>query len=299
MIFSNITDIVIPEGNVTMIQDQGGNIIWQKSASGEIPEWYPRSAAVDWSQEYMQLLPLDNGTFTFNQTYYFYYSYDQENWFTDTSTVPVNKYQTLYIKQNDLYRVNMTISSDVDFYVRGSIAKSFTNLYSLANCFENNTHVIGAKYLIVDYFGTWRNGIFNNCFHNCTNLLTVAQLPATNLSIECYFKMFNGCTNLSGEIVLPATVLPSNCYAAMFENCVYLNYVKMLALTIDNSNSINYMLFGVHNSGIYVKNYDATWQNTASGGVPPGWTLLYYNTSDNNYYLSDKTTICDKYGNVI
>ena len=220
MTFSNITDIIIPEGNVIRIQNSLGDVLWEKQSAGEIPEWYPRSASVDWSQEVMQFLALGDGTVDLG---YMDYSFDGSNWTNvrSSQTIHVSKYQVLYIKTGVSYYTlrNFTF----DFYVRGNMALSFTSSYSFRGMFENNTHAIGAKYFIVNYLNSWGQYMFQNYFKNCTNLVTAPQLPATTLAQGCYQNMFSGCTSLTAAPpTLPATTLAQACYWQMFLNCTSL-----------------------------------------------------------------------------
>lgn len=167
MTFSNITDIIIPEGNVIRIQNSLGDVLWEKQSAGEIPEWYPRSASVNWSQEYMQFLALGDGTVDLG---YMDYSFDGSNWTNVRSpqTIQVSKYQVLYIKSNlSYYSIgNFTF----DFYVRGNLGLSLTGTNVFFRLFEGNMHVIGAKYFIIDCYQEWGAYIFQSLFKGCSNL---------------------------------------------------------------------------------------------------------------------------------
>lgn len=194
--FSNITNIVIPEGSVSMIQDQGGNIIWQKSASGEIPEWYP-SASVDWSQEYVQIVALDSGTITLTDLYiHMEYSFDGVNWQT-AKTINVSKLNIVYIRQKSGTIYDKPISEiSFQFYIRGNMAKSFTNVFNYTEWFANMSNLIGAKYLIVDYSGSFANYMCWGMFDDCNYMKTPPMLPKTELSEYCYLEMFRQCDML-------------------------------------------------------------------------------------------------------
>lgn len=60
---------------------------------------------------------------------------------------------------------------------------------------------------------------YSELFQECSSLKTPPQLPATNLSTYCYYRMFeeSGLTSLP---TLPATVMVDHCYDTMF------NYVN-------------------------------------------------------------------------
>lgn len=184
MTFNNITDIIIPEGNVIRIQDSLGGVLWEKQSAGEIPEWYGASAGTDWSQRYMEIVPLDNGTVSFG---YIDYSTDGVNWTSVRSPINVNmtKYVPVFVKSSVTY-YTMT-NYTFDFYVRGNLANSFPARNTFYDFFENNTRLIGAKYFIVDCNQPWGDNIFMQFFINCTNLRTGPQLTATTLQVNyCY-----------------------------------------------------------------------------------------------------------------
>jgi len=228
MTFANITDIVIPEGNVTMITDQNNNIIWQKSTAGEIPEWYGATANTDWSQRYMEIVPLADGTVDFT---YIDYSEDGSEWAStrSTTTVSMTKYRPVFVKSDKSYFGigNFTF----DFYVRGNLGLSMTGNTTFISLFASNTHLIGAKYLVMDIYQNYGEYVYLQAFQNCTNLVTAPQLPATTLIKNCYAQMFEGCTSLTEPPSLPATVLAAYCYGDMFKNCTSLVNIPELPAT--------------------------------------------------------------------
>ena len=137
-------------------------------------------------------------------------------------------------------------------------------------------------------------------FNGCTSLTTAPVLPATTIYRNCYDQMFNGCTSLTTAPVLPATTLLNYCYNRMFRNSIQINYIKMLATDISANNCLNNWVSGVAATGIFVKNIDATWTTTGASGVPTGWTVIYYDTTDDKYYLDQqKSQECDDHGNPI
>lgn len=145
------------------------------------------------------------------------------------------------------------------------------------------------------------NGIYclGSIFQGCTNLVNPPSLPADTTGSSCYISMFNGCTKLETAPILPYTgKIGQNAYRQMFYGAKKLNYVKALHTSYNSGGMFQWMQ-NVAATGIFVKNINATWTDSGVGGVPTGWTLIYYNPSTDKYYLSDKTTECDDHGNVI
>lgn len=112
---------------------------------------------------------------------------------------------------------------------------------------------------------------YSNMFKGCTSLTTAPELPATTLAENCYEFMFKGCTSLTTAPELPATTLTQSCYQGMFDGCTSLNYVKCLAETFGNSSTVLW-LYGVSQTGTFVKKQGATWETGASG-IPNNWTV--------------------------
>ena len=212
--------------------------------------------------------------------------------------------------------------------------QTFNVNQTLRGLFYNCTGLVSAEHMslftpaLLDY-------TYLGMFDGCSNLVKAPQIKATEVGAYSCYSMFYGCTSLTdvpdlrimtfngdnacrsmfaGCIslvkapTLPATTLRNDnkgsTYYRMFNGCTSLNYIKSLNLTIYNSNTLassdTYQwLQNVASSGIFVKNINATWTLTGVSGVPSGWTILYFNPDTEKYYLSDKTTECDEYGNVI
>ena len=116
-------------------------------------------------------------------------------------------------------------------------------------------------------------GCYSFMFNNCTSLVNAPALPATTLKDSCYDGMFNSCTSLTTAPELPATDLTNYCYNQMFMQCSKLNYVKAMFTTDPTSGSyLNNWLNGVSETGTFVKNSAATYDNTALS-IPSGWTV--------------------------
>ena len=114
---------------------------------------------------------------------------------------------------------------------------------------------------------------YTSMFEDCTSLVNTPALPATTLEEFCYNRMFEGCTALTTAPELPATTLVDRCYNWMFKGCSNLNYVKAMFTTDPTTaDYISSWLEGVPETGTFVKNSAATWDNTAAG-IPSGWTV--------------------------
>ena len=136
-------------------------------------------------------------------------------------------------------------------------------------------------------------------FSGCTSLTTAPELQATTLADYCYYGMFYGCKSLIEAPELPATVLASGCYRQMFYSANKLNWVKSMNTTTPSATYTPNWLNGVSTQGIFVKNINATWTTTGVNAVPTGWTVIYFDTTENKYYTTQtKEVECDKYGNV-
>lgn len=112
---------------------------------------------------------------------------------------------------------------------------------------------------------------YESMFNGCTSLTQAPQLYATTLTNGCYHYMFQGCTSLRAAPDLLATELASFCYEGMFENCTNLNYIKMLAIDISKTSCLNNWVNGVAENGTFIKNSEATWDE--SNVIPNGWTV--------------------------
>ena len=114
-------------------------------------------------------------------------------------------------------------------------------------------------------------------FYNCTSLKKAPALPALTLQSSCYSYMFSGCTSLEKAPVLPALTLQSSCYSNMFSNCSNLQYIKAMFTSAPNSvsSSNTGWVSGVAAAGTFVKNPDATWENTfGANAIPTGWEVV-------------------------
>ena len=151
---------------------------------------------------------------------------------------------------------------------------------------------------------TLAEGCYYSMFYGCTSLTSAPALPATTLATECYKSMFSGCTSLTTAPVLPATILTADCYNNMFYNCSSLNYIKALFVTTPGSSYTTNWVYGVANSGTFVKSSKATWNNAFNASCIPlnntyKWAVEYDEIIWKNQYLTltaleDNTTFAFK-----
>ena len=169
------------------------------------------------------------------------------------------------------------------------------------NCYQNMfngcTRLINS--LTILPATTLTTNCYNGMFANCYALINTPKLPATTLVWQCYQNMFNGCTSIVNAPELPATTLVSDCYSYMFLGCTSLNLITCLAINISVQYYCTYnWVEGVASTGLFIKNIEAQWDN--AGIVPQNWTVIYYDTNEDKYYLDkNKEQECDDHGNLI
>lgn len=145
----------------------------------------------------------------------------------------------------------------------GAYFNAYGNLYSLLG----STGVTSLT--------AYGKATFFGLFSGNTGLISAGNLrmPATELQGSCYRDMFTLCINMTTAPELPAeTLLATTCYMNMFYGSSKLNYVKCLAVNKQPADT-SVWLWGVSETGIFVKHPDAVW---ASGGsyIPNGWTVI-------------------------
>lgn len=111
-------------------------------------------------------------------------------------------------------------------------------------------------------------------FNGCVALVTApATLPATALTMRCYEYMFRNCSALeTAPDLLFDEQAPGGSAAFMFQNCSSLKYVKCLATKPVGGIQIGDWLYGVSQTGTFVKKAGAPW-SSGSSGIPNGWTV--------------------------
>jgi hypothetical protein len=111
-------------------------------------------------------------------------------------------------------------------------------------------------------------------FYGCTSLTTAPELPATELAEYCYNGMFDSCTSLTTVPELPAATLAEGCYMSMFNKCKSLNYIKCLATDISATSCTDSWVWGVSNTGTFIKHPDMNNWSRGTGDIPSLWTVV-------------------------
>ncbi len=244
------------------------------------------------------------------------YSADGRTWANFTSTaITLDKDDVVYIRGNNnqlsssgntFTHFDMTGSFKVGGNMMSLLHKeNFNSEFSLPNktytfckLFQSTSCLKDASELLFPAT-TLRGQCYQQTFYNCTGLEKAPiELPATTLTSGCYQQMFYG-TKIQTAPILPAATVASNAYLHLFRECMQLNYIKMLATNVSNLSSSSWVEH-VPSGGIFVKHIDATWTTTGKNGVPTGWTIIYYDPTDDKYYTDQtKATECDDHGNPI
>ena len=123
---------------------------------------------------------------------------------------------------------------------------------------------------------TLTDNCYAHMFSGCYELLEAPELPATILAEMCYFSMFTDCFKLEKAPVLPATTLAERCYQYMFYmigQTPRLNYVKCLATDLSANRATFAWIFGVSQTGTFIKTNGTSWP-TGANGIPEGWTVV-------------------------
>lgn len=209
----NLTNVTAAKGyggaDLVAIYGQNDAVIWEAESEpvGPVAEWYGRSENYDFSQDYMSILPLDNGTVEIwlpEGNSMLYSKTGSENSWTDLTgsgfspvsvetdynvwSIPVRKYKPVYLKKGStfVYGQYNRIQSQVDYYVRGNMDKSFASSSGTKYqfFFQNDYNLLGAKYLKLftgeSGYG-YLNGVCDAMFMGCTGLETIPQLNKTTL----------------------------------------------------------------------------------------------------------------------
>lgn len=198
------------------------------------------------------------------------------------AVLPLNgliNYQTWNTSSRKSFIETFGIVIDVYGNISSLIKENFTDTYTptagaFAGIFYQGSgievYLQSAKNLVLPT--TLSNNIFKSMFYNQYYSFNEAPaLPATTLRDNCYEQMFRDCTKLTTAPDLPATTLRSNCYKQMFYGCTRLNHVKCLSSNGAGGNCETW-LYGVANSGTFIKNSSATW-SSGSSGIPNGWNV--------------------------
>lgn len=142
---------------------------------------------------------------------------------------------------------------------------------SYTKMFYNCINLVKGPELPITTVGPWA---CQYMFYGCSKMTEGPSiLPATTLTASCYQLMFYQCSSLTKAPVLPATTLISNCYDQMFKYCSKLNYIKAMFTTTPSTSYTNNWVGRVSNTGVFIKNSQATWNVTGDHGIPSGWTV--------------------------
>jgi hypothetical protein len=85
--------------------------------------------------------------------------------------------------------------------------------------------------------------------------------------------MFDSCTSLTTAPELPATELTTECYVYMFYECNNLNYIKCLATDISATECTYSWVNNVSSTGTFIKHPDMNNWTTGVNGIPDGWVI--------------------------
>lgn len=250
MNFANVTDWVIPQGNVTKVVDSQNRIIWQKNSIDYTEPFYVENITqnneslnivVD-SALYPEIPDPNNISVTVE------YSTDNVTWNTlgTTSFTPLTR--TLspgdkvylrsntpswgYVKPSTVNRWNHKITGVSK--VGGNI---MSLLYGSSFVGKTKAPAHGAYYTNVPIYVSDPSSYkasytFHGLFGTNTNLIDASELvlPMTTLEYWAYTSMFGGCTNLVyPPNELPATTLTSTCYRSMFSGCSSMLYAPTIS----------------------------------------------------------------------
>ena len=240
-----------------------------------------------WADEYLTFVALEDGKFrsTFGGVEY---SFDngktwwglREEYYTPTVTAG-NKIMWKGHFGTSLYNMfdstgKFDVQGNVMSLLYGDDFKGQTDLSDKTEVFAalfSDNNIINAKNLSLPAT-TLSKGCYKEMFHHCEWLETAPVLPATTLAKDCYYEMFARCDMLETAPVLPATTLVNGCYDFMFNECYSLKYIKAMFTTSPVGDYTTAWVYGVAETGTFVKNSAATWDVTGDSGIPSGWTVV-------------------------
>ena len=204
----------------------------------------------DYSTQYLTFEAIEDGTFTFTGTNSNSLSYSLDDGETWTALASGTASPTVTAGNKIMWKGTCTpsntgsgkFSATGRFEAQGNIMSllfgdDFTNKTDLTGkdhafyrLFNQNTNIKSAKNLVLPAT-TLTVSCYYGMFDGCTSLKTAPQLPATTLTVSCYYEMFNGCTSLVNAPTLPATTLADSCYSGMFDGCTGLTTAPELPAT--------------------------------------------------------------------
>lgn len=264
MNFSNIKDIVIPEGRVRKISSNGITL-WQKNTT-QINE----PLCFTCNDEGTALLSIhDSTTYKANPVVYYALA-DKDQSYKDVEF-------TLWDLENI---TSIMFGNGRKLYIKGENPNGFSRNSAIARFVitgDISTQYVDCTGNIMSLLGTSITEIqsdycFNYLFSNCELLRKAPELPSTTLTFGCYSHMFENCTMLKEAPVLQAIDLISMCYSNMFIGCTSLRKITCYAQTNINEVSLLYWTDGVSSTGTFVKPASVTYP-TGVHGIPSGWTI--------------------------
>lgn len=135
-------------------------------------------------------------------------------------------------------------------------------------------------------------------FYSNTKLRSAEDVIFPTGSANQYCQgMFRLCSYLKSAPLLRATSTASNMYREMYYDCTRLERVVTLTTSSATGTYYNW-LKNVPTTCLLVVNYNASASHITTINSN-NLTYIFYRTSDGKYFLSDKTTECDKDGNPI
>ena len=120
----------------------------------------------------------------------------------------------------------MSLINSTDFSALTTLESNFTFAFLFSNC----TGLTSAENLILPATPLTM-GCYYSMFYGCGSLTTAPELPATTLAEGCYTSMFEGCSSLTTAPELPSTTLAMGCYDSMFYGCGSLTTAPELPAT--------------------------------------------------------------------
>ena len=212
------------------------------------------------------------------------YSFNSIDWFNMNTSIIINLNANNKVYLRGILSADNTSSNYTQFKMTGKVAAS-GNINSIWNyrdlnaplkkycgyyMFEGCTSLTTAPELpALDI----SNDCYNNMFSGCTSLTTAPELPATILKHYCYNSMFKNCKSLKNSPILRAELLVDSCFRYMFYNCTNLNSLTCLAIDMSANNcTINWVL-NTSPTGTFYKHPNATW-TTGVNGIPSGWEIV-------------------------
>ncbi|MBE6253529.1 MAG: hypothetical protein E7109_08460 [Bacteroidales bacterium] len=118
-----------------------------------------------------------------------------------------------------------------------------------------------------------------NMFRACSALVNVSdiELPAMELSMDCYRELFRECSQLKTCPVLPAPTLVKECYRQMFSKSG-ITTIVCLATDISAELCLDQWMSDVAGGGTFYKSPSMEGWPRSQSGIPSNWTVQDYNT---------------------